>query len=77
MAGRVLLGVDLPPELRLAVSVDGQPGEAVLAAEERWLLAKTEGFGTRRQMEFLWRQAARARWREVVVEELPIPPASS
>jgi hypothetical protein len=77
MAGRVLLGVELPPELRLVVSVDVDPGEPVLAAETRWMLAKTTGFGTGRQIEFLRRQAARARWREVVIDELPIPPASS
>ncbi len=77
MAGRVLLGVELPPAVRLVVSIDAEPGKGVLAAQRRWMLANTEGFGTRRQIEFLERQANRAGWREVVIEELPVPPASS
>ncbi len=76
MAGRVLFGVALPPEVRLVVSVDGTPGEGALAAATRSDEASTEGFGTRQQLEFLQRQASRAGWREVVIEVLPLPESS-
>ncbi len=76
MDGRVLLGVPLPRELRLVVSVDGEPSEAAQAADSRYHAALSEGFGSREQLEFLRRQAARTGWRDVVIEVLPLPGAS-
>jgi hypothetical protein len=62
----VWLGVELPPEVRLVVSVEGEPSESARAAASRWDAANTEGFATRRQLEFLRQQASRAGWREAV-----------
>lgn len=73
---RVPMGVEIPPDVRLVVSMEGSPGEAAQAAEARWDDAQLEGFGSPEQLDFLRREAARARWRDVVVEVLP-PPARS
>lgn len=75
MAGRVLMGVELPPDVRLVVSVEVAPSEDARAAAERYDAANTEGFGTKAQLEFLGRQASRAGWREVAIEVLPLPMA--
>ena len=69
MHGRVLMGVELPPEVRLVVSVE-HPLRAPPDAQSRYDMALTEGFLTKQQRDFMWRQARRATWREVVVEVL-------
>ncbi len=71
MAGRVLLGVEIPAGMRLVVAEDTAPGDASGAAIARAHVARDEGFATPQQLEFLRRQAQRAAWREVAVELLP------
>ncbi|MEO5814651.1 MAG: hypothetical protein ABIT20_05165 [Gemmatimonadaceae bacterium] len=71
MAGRVLMGVALPPGMRLVVAEDIAVGAATAAAMERAWLARDEGFASREQLAFLDRLHARAAWCEVTVEVLP------
>jgi hypothetical protein len=72
MAGRVIVGVELPAGMRLVVTEDIAVGAATRAAWGRGWQARDEGFASREQLAFLDRLRARAAWREVTIEVLAL-----
>lgn len=74
-AERVLLGLKLPPALRLIVSVVGALRDVEMAAWMRWFAARQYGFATSEQLSFLQRQLSRTGWSHVRIEVLPMPGA--